>query len=151
MFFKNDENQNHNEILLHTHLVQFSSVAQCATLCDPMDCSMPAFPVHQLPELAHTCPLSQWCQPTISSSVSPFSSCLQSFPASGSFPVSQFFASRGQSIGVSPLASVFPMNIQDWFPLGCTGLISSQSKWLSRIFSNIAVQKHWFLGAQPSL
>ena len=78
-------------------------------------------------------PLSQWCHPTISSSVAPFSSCLQSFPASGSFPVSQFFTSGGQSIGVSVSASVFPVTIQDWFPLGLTGLISLQSKGLSRV------------------
>ena len=86
-------------------------------------------------------PLSQRCHPTISSSVIPFSSCLQSFP-SGSFQKSQFFASDGQSIGVSASASVLPMNIQDWFPLGLTGLISSQSKGLSRVFSNPTVQKH---------
>ena len=89
--------------------------------------------------------------PTISSSVVPFSSCLQSFPASGSFPMSQFFTSGGQSIGVSASASVFPMNIQDWFPLGLTGWISLQSKVLSRVFSNTTVQKHQFFGAQLSL
>ena len=82
-----------------------------------------------------SCPLSQWCHPTISSSVVPFSSCLQSFPASGSFPRSQLFASGGQSIGASASASVLPMNIQDWFPLGRTGWISLQSKGLSRVFS----------------
>ena len=80
---------------------------------------------------SNSCPLSRWCHPTISSSVNPFSSCLQSFSASGYFPVSQFFASGGQSIGVSTLTSVLPMNIQDWFPLGWTGLISLQSKRLS--------------------
>ena len=96
-----------------------------------------------------SCPSSQWCHPTISSSVIPFSSCLQSFPASGSFPMSQFFASGGQSIGVS--ASVIPMNIQDWFPLEWTGLISLQSKGLSRIFSKNTVQKHQFFSAQLSL
>ena len=85
---------------------------------------------------SNSCPWSQWCHPTISSSVIPFSSCLQSFPASGSFPVSQFFASGGQSTGASASTSVLPMNIQDWFPLGFTGLISLQSKRLSRIFSN---------------
>ena len=87
-----------------------------------------------------SCPLSQWCHPAISSSVVPFSSCLQSFPASGSFPMSQFFASDGQSIGVSASASVLPMYIQDWFPLGLTGLISLQSKGLSRVFSNTTVR-----------
>ena len=84
----------------------------------------------------NSCPLNQWCYPGISSSVTPFSSCLQSFPASGSFPVSQFLASGGQSTGASASTSVLPMNIQDWFPLGFTGLISLQSKRLSRIFSN---------------
>ena len=91
---------------------------------------------------SNSCPLSQWCHPAISSSVIPFSSCLQSFPASESFPVSQFFPSCGQRIGVSASASVLPMNIQDWFPLGWTGWISLQSKGLSRIFSNTTVQKH---------
>ena len=85
---------------------------------------------------SNSCPLSQWCHPTISSSVIPFSSCLRSFPASGSFKVNQFFASGGQSIGVSASASILPMNIQDWFPLGLTGWISLQSKGLSRVFSN---------------
>ena len=96
------------------------------------------------------CPSSQWCHPAISSSVAPFS-CLQSFLASGSFTVSQLFLSDGQSIGDSASASVSPMTIQDWFPLGLTGLISLQSKGLSRVFSNITVQKHQFLGIQPSL
>ena len=89
----------------------------------------------------NSCPSSRWCHPTISSSVVPFS-CLQSFPASGSFLMCQFFASGGQSIGVSASASVLPMNIQDWSPLGSTGLISFLSKGLSRVFSNTTVQKH---------
>ena len=93
---------------------------------------------------SNSCPSSQWCHPTISSSVIPFSSCLQSCPASESFPMSQFFTSGGQSTGVSVWASVLPMNIQDWFPLGWTGLISLQSKGLSRVFSNTMVQKHQF-------
>ena len=95
-----------------------------------MDRSMPGFPVpSSIPRTcSNSCPLSWWCHPTISSSVIPFSSCLQSFPASGSFPMSQFFASGGQSIGISASASVLPMNIQDWFPLELTGLISLQSK-----------------------
>ena len=88
---------------------------------------------------SNSCSSRQWCHPTISSSVVPFSSCLQSFQASGSFPMSQFFTSGGQIIGVSASASVLPMNIQDWFPLGCTGLISLQSKGLSRVFSNTTV------------
>ena len=95
-------------------------------------------------------PLSRWCHPTISSSVGPFS-CPQSFPASGSFPMSQFFASCGQSIGVSAWASVLPMNVQDWFPLGWTGWISLQSKGLSKVFSNTTVQKHQFFSTQLSL
>ena len=94
---------------------------------------------------------SQWCYPTISYSVIPFSSCLQSFPASGSFPVSQFFASGSQYIGVSASASVLSMNIQDWSPLGWTGWISLQSKGLSRVFSRTTVQKHQFFSAQPFL
>ena len=127
--------------------VQFNSVAQsCLTLCNPMDCCMPGFLVlRQLPELAQT--HVHWVgdaihHPTISFSVIPFSSCLQFFPASGSLPVSQFFASGGQSIGVSASASVLPMNIQDWRPLGWTGCIFLQSKGLSRVFSNNTVQKH---------
>ena len=96
-----------------------------------------------------SCPWSQWCHPTISSFVVPFSSHLQSFPASGSFPRSQLFTSGGQRIGVSPSASVLPMNILDWFPLGLTGWIL-QSKGLSTVFSNTAVQKHQFLNAQLS-
>ena len=98
----------------------------------------------------NTCPSSQWCHPTISSSVIPFSSCLQSFPASGSFQMSQLFQSGGQSIGVSASASVLPMNTQDCSPLGWTGWISLQSKGLSRVFSNTTVQKHQFFGTQPS-
>ena len=113
--------------------------------------SSAACPVHhQLLELIHnSCPLSRWYHPTVSSSVIPFSSHLQSFPASGSFPVSQFFTADGQSIGVSASASVLPMNIQDWFPLGLTGSISLQSKGLSRVFTT--VDKHQFFGAQLSL
>ena len=88
------------------------------------------------------CPSSQWCHPTISSSAIPFSSCLQSFPESGSFLVSQFFSWAGQSIGVSASASVLPKNIQGWFSLGLTGWISLQPKGLSRVFSNTTVQKH---------
>ena len=95
-------------------------------------------------------PSSQWCHPTISSSVIPLSSCPQSLPASGSFPMSQHFAWCGQSIGVSASASVLPMNTQDWSPLGWTGWISLQSKGLSRVFSNTTVQKHQFFHAQFS-
>ena len=97
------------------------------------------------------CPSSQWCHPVISSSVIPFSSCPQSFPASGSFPMSQLFASGSQSIGVSASTSVLPMNTQDWSHLGWTGWISLQAKGLSRVFSNSTVQKHQFFSAQLSL
>ena len=96
-------------------------------------------------------PLSQWCHPTISSSVISFYFYLQSFSTSGSFPMSQFFASGGQIIGVSASTSVLPMNIQDWFPLGWTGWISLQSKGLSKVFSNSTVKKHQFFGPQLSL
>ena len=100
---------------------------------------------------SNSCPLSQWCHAVISSSVVPFSSCPQSFPASGSFPMSQFLASGGQNIGVSASLSVLPMNIQDWFPLAWIGWISLQSKGLSRVFSNTTVQKHQFFSIQLSL
>ena len=99
----------------------------------------------------NSCPLSRWCHPNISSSVVPFSSCLQSFPASGSFQMSQLFASDGQSIGVSASTSVLPMDTQDRSPLGWTGWISLQSKGWSRVFSNTTVQKHQFFGSQLSL
>ena len=99
---------------------------------------------------SNSCPSSQWCHPTISSSVVPFF-CLQSFPASGSFLMSLLFASRGWSIRVSASASVLPMNMQDWFPLGLTCLMSLLFKGLSRVFSNTTVQKHQFFSAQPSL
>ena len=99
---------------------------------------------------SNSCPLIRWCHPTISSSVIPFS-CPQSFPASGSFQMSQLFVSGGQSIGFSASTSVLPMNTQDWSPLGWTGWISLQSKGLSRVFSNTTVQKHQFFGAQLSL
>ena len=116
----------------------------CPTLCDPMDCSTPGFPVnHQLPELTQ-----------ISSSIVPFSSGLQSFPASGCFPMSQFFTLSGQSIGVSASPSVLPIlgdQTQDCSPLGWTGWMSLQYKGLSRVFSNTTLQKHQFFGAQLSL
>ena len=99
----------------------------------------------------NSCPLSRWCHPTNSSSVIPFSSCLQSFPASGSFQVSQFFATGGQSIGASTSVSFLPMNIQDLFPIGLTGLISLLSKGLLRVFSKTIVQTHQFFGTQLSL
>ena len=100
---------------------------------------------------SNSCPLSWWCYLTTLSSVALFSFCLQSFPESGSLPVSWLFASVGKSTGVSALAPVLPMNIQDWFPLGLTGLISLQFKGFSRVFSSTTVQKHQFFGTQPSL
>ena len=138
---------------LNRSTVQFSSVAQsCPTLCKSMNhqhtrppCPSPTLEVY--PDL---CPLSRWCHLTISSSVIPFSSCPQSFPASQSFQMSQLFASGGQRIGVWA-SSVLPMNTQDWSPLGWTGWISLQSKGLSRVFSNTTVQKHQFFCAQLSL
>ena len=100
---------------------------------------------------SNSCPLSRWCHPNISSSVVPFSSCLQSCSASGSFPMSRLFTSGAENIGASASASVLPMNIQGQFPLGLTRLIFLQSKRLSRVFSNTKVQRHQFFGAQPSL
>ena len=99
---------------------------------------------------SNSCPLSWWCHPTISSSVIPFSFCIQSFPALGSFLINQIFTSGGESVEASTSTSVSTMNIQDWFPLGLTGLISLQSKGLSRVFSNTTVQMHQFFGTQPS-
>ena len=127
------------------------SVTQlCLTLCDPMDCSTPGFPVLSgVSSNSH--PLSRWCHPTISSSVIPFSFCLHSFPVSGSFPKSQFFASGVQSIGASTSASLHPMDIQGWFSLGLTTLISFQSKSLSRVFSSTTIQRHNFFSVQTSL
>ena len=130
--------------------VQFG--LSCVWLFNAMDCSMPGFPVHhQLPELAqiHVHRVGDAIQS--SHPLVPFSSRLQSFPASGSFQMSQFFISGGQSTGVSASASVLPMNTQDWSPLGWTGWISLQSKGLSRVFSNTTVQKHPFFSAQLSL
>ena len=135
--------------------VQFSSVVQpCITLRDPMDRSTPGLPVyHQLPEFTQTLVLwvSDAIQPSRPLSFPSPPPPLQSFPASGSFQMSQLFASGGQSIGVSASTSVLPMNTQDWSPLGWTGWISLQSKGLSRVFSNTAVQTHQFFGTQLSL
>ena len=133
--------------------VQFSSAAQsCPTLCDPMNHSTPGLPVHhQLPEFTqtHVLQVGDAIQPS-HPLLSPFSSCPQFLQVSGSFPVSQLFTWGGQIIGISASASVLPMNIQDWFPLGWTSWISLQSKGLSRVFSNTTVQKHQFFGAQLS-
>ena len=135
-------------------VIQFISITQSWwTLWDAMDCSVPGFPVHhQLPELAQTHvhgvgDAIQSSHPLLSPSTHPF----QPFPASGSFPKSWFFASGGQSIGASASASVLPMNIQDWFPLGLTGWISLLSMGFSRVFSNTTVQKYQFFYAQLSL
>ena len=130
----------------------FSSVAQlCLSLCNSMSCSMPPCPTPTPGAYPNSCPLSRWCHPTISSSVVPFFSGPQSFPASGSFQMSQLFTSGGQSIGVSASTSDLPMNTQDSSPLGWTGWISLQPKGLSRVFSNTTVQKHQFLCAPLSL
>ena len=149
-----EQMQPQNTLLQHENSDQFSSVAQsCPTLWGSMDCSTPSFSVHhQLPELAHTHTqrIGDAIQPSHPLS-SPSPPTFNLLPASGSFQMSQFFTSVDQSIGISASASVFPMNIQDWFPLGWTGLISLVSKGLSRVFSNTTVQKHQFFGAQLSL
>ena len=132
--------------MLFSHLVMSNSLWPHGLQHARLPC-----PSLSLGACSNSCPLSWWCHPTISSSAIPFSSCLRSFPASGSFLVSQLFTSGGQSIRVSASASVLPMNIQDWFPFGLVGLISLQSKGLWRVFSNSTVQKHQFFGAQPSL
>ena len=124
----------------------FVVIKLCPTLWDRLLCPSPSPGA-----CSNSSPLSQWCHPTILSSVIPFSSHLQSFPASGSFLMSRLYASGGQRIGASISASVLPMNIEDRFPLGLTGLISLQSKWLSRVFSSTTIQKHQSFSAQPSL
>ena len=152
-----------------THLARssfcFSSLASPRILISQFSCSVMSCSLHptglqhaRLPcpspapgACSNSCTSSQRCYPTISSSVVPFFSCLQSFPASGSFKMSQFFTPGGQSIGVSASAWVLSMDIQDWFPLGLTGWISLQSKGLWRVLSNTTVQKHLFFGNQPSL
>ena len=138
---------------LYYTLVCCCSVAQlCPTLCGLMMApGQPSLSFLISQSLLNSCPLIWWCHPTISSPVIPISSCLQSFPASRSFLMSQLFTSGGQSTGASASASVLPTNIQDWLPLRLTGLISLQSKGLSRIFTNDTVQKHKFFSTQPSL
>ena len=135
-----------------TLLVQFSCsvISNCFQL-HGLQHTRPPCPSPTPGVYPNSCPLSWSCHRTISSSVVPFSSCFQSFPASGSFPMSQFFASGGQSIGVSASASVLPMSIQDWFPSEWTGWISLQSKGLSRVFTNTTVEKHRFFSTQLSL
>ena len=132
--------------------VQFShSVTSDSLWPHGLQHARPPCPSPTLGAYSNSCPLSWWCHRTISSSVIPFSSCLQSCPASRSFQMSQFFTSGGQSIGVSASASVLPMNIQDWFPLGWTGCISLLSKGLSRVLANTTVLKHQFFSAHLSL
>ena len=132
--------------------VRFSSVAQLCPTLRPHESQHARPPCPSLTPRVHSdsCPSSQWCYLAISSSVIPFFSCPQSFPASGSFQMSQIFASGGQSIGLSASTSVLPMNTQDWSPLGWTGWISLQSKGLSRVFPNTTVQKYQFFGTQLS-
>ena len=133
-------------------LVQFScSVVSDSLRPHGLQHIMLPCPSPPLGACSNSCARSQWCHPTISSSVIPFSSCLQLFPASGSFQMSQFFTSYGQSIGVSASASVLPMNIHSWLPLGWTGLISLLFQGLSRVFSSLTVWKHQFFSDQPSL
>ena len=134
--------------MLYVFSVQFShSVLSDCLQPHGLQHARPPCPLPTSRVYSNSCSLSWWCHPTISSSVVPFSSCLQSFPASGSFLMSQFFTSGGQSTGVSASASVLPMNIQDWSPLGWTGWISLQSKGLSRAFSNTTLQKHQFFSS----
>ena len=128
------------------------SLSRARLFVSPWTSAHQAFCPSPTPRIySNSSPLSQWCHPTISSSVIPFSSCLQSFLASGSFPISQLLASGGQSTGVPASASVLPVNTQDWSPLGWTGWISLQSKGLSRVFSNTTVRKHQFFSTQLSL
>ena len=155
--WRNPNEDSHNSFAFLNCLCQFSSVQfSLSVLSDTLrphepqhirpPCPSPTPGVHPNPS-----PSSRWCHPTISSSVTPFSSCPQSLPTSGSFQMSQLFASGGQSIGVSASTTVLSMNTQNWSPLGWTGWISLQSKGISRVFSNTRVQKHRFFGAQLSL
>ena len=143
------------KLVPHPILIGFSSVhllSRVQLFATPWTAALQASLSTPTPRVySNSCPSSQWCHPTVSSSDVPFYSSVQCLPASGSFQMSQFFASRGQSIGVSASASVLPIKIQDWSPLGWTGWISLQSKGLSRVFSNTTVQKHQFFGAQFSL
>ena len=144
--------QIHNIALHLCSSVQFSRsvVSDSLQLHEPQHARLPCpSPTPRI--YPNSCPLSHWCHPIISSSVVPFPSHLQSFPASGSFQMSQLFTRGGQSIGLSASTSVLPMNTQDWSSLGWTGWISLQSKGLSKVFPNTTVQKHQFLGAQLSL
>ena len=136
---------------IFTQSVQFShSVMSNSLWPQGLQHARPPCPSRTPGDYSNSSPLSQWCHPTISSSVVPFSSCPQSLPSSGSFPMSQLFSWDGQSTGVSPLASLLSKKSQGWFPSEWTGWISLQSKGLSRVFSNTTVQKHQFIGAQLS-
>ena len=147
--------EGHCDPLVCLSSVQFSSVTQSVTSNSlwphGLQHAKPICPWPTPGVYSNSCPSSRWCHPTVSSSVVPFFSLFQSFPASGSFQMSQFCTSGGQSIGVSASASVLPINTHDWSPLGWTGWISLQSKGLSRVFSNTTVQKHQFFGTQLSL
>ena len=138
-------------MLIFSHSVQFSR-SVVSDFCDPHESqhTRPPCPSPTPGVYANSCPSSWWCHPAISFSVVPFSSCPESLTASGSFPMSQLFTWGGQSIRVSALASVLPMNTQDWSPIGWTDWICLQSKGLSRVFSNTTVQKHQFFGTQLS-
>ena len=140
------------ETLIHL-ACQFSSVTQLYPTLQPYGLQHARLPCPSpTPRIcSNSCPLSWWCHPTTSTSIVPFASCLQSLPASGSFPMSWLFSSGGQSVGASASGSVLPMNIKCWFPLGLIGLISLQSKGLSRVFTSTMAQKHQFSGVQPSL
>ena len=138
-------------LLIYCSSVQFShSVMSHSLRPHESEHARPPCPSPTPGACSDTCPSSRWCHPTNSSSVIP-TSCLQSFPASGSFPMSQSFVSGGQSIGVSALASVLPMNTQGWFPLGLIGLISLKSRGIPRVFSSSTARRHQLFGAQPSL
>ena len=142
---------NHKIYFIYIKIVLFFSCSVVSNPLKPHGLQHTRLPCPSLSSrvCSNSCPLNQWCHPTISSSVIPFSSCLQSFPTSGSFPMSWLLTSGGQSTGAS--APVLPMNIQGWFPLGLTDLISLLSKGFSRVFSRTTVQKHQFFGSQPSL
>ena len=145
---------NRNELLLYiTAWICCRSITQwCSLFATPWTAAdQTPLSITNSQSFSNSYPLSQWCHPTTSSSVVPFSSCPQSFSASGSFLMSQLFASGGQSTGASASAAVLPVNVQDWFPLRLTNLISLQSKGLSRVFSNTRAQKHQFFSTQPSL
>ena len=141
-------NSEQNEIAVACCLVTQS----CLTLCDSMDCSTPGLPPSPSPEVCPSSrPLRQWCHPSIASCDTPFSSCPQSLPAPGAFPMSWLFTSGDQNTVASVSASVLPMSVQGWFPLRLTGLIFLLPKGLSGVFSSTTVQKHQFFGTLPSL